>query len=100
MRYFLYISDAKVNMLLPQIPSAIKATISARLGFNVGVLSGELQTERLSLDDRIHRLDAVEQHLLSTQTLGTCDKPDTWIRGEGSAIVAQIFPKDQDAKEI
>lgn len=95
MRYFLYISDAKVNMLLSQIPSETKAVIEAKLGFNIGLLSGDIKTKRTSLEDKVQRLAAVEKHLLSTQVIGSCDKPEAWIRGEGSAIVAQLLPSGE-----
>jgi hypothetical protein len=97
MRYYLYISDAKVDMLLPQVPFATKKAVSAKLGFNVGVLSGELQTQRESLDDRVHRLAAVERYLLDDPNVGTLDHPSAWIRDEGSATVAQLVPYGRES---
>jgi hypothetical protein len=41
MKYYVYISDSKVDMLLPQVPGALKQTIAAKLGFDIKILSGE-----------------------------------------------------------
>jgi hypothetical protein len=51
MRYYQYISDSKVDMLLPQIPLKAKQKITSEIGFDIKILSGKIKTERDSLDD-------------------------------------------------
>jgi hypothetical protein len=80
-RYYLYISDAKVDMLLPQIPGALRRKVSAKFGFDIKVLSGSLETERTTLDDRIARLAAVEEYLLENEPIGSPSQPASWIQG-------------------
>ena len=60
MRFYQYISDSKVDMLLPQIPLKAKQKITAEIGFDIKILTAKLKTERDSLDDRVSRLLVVE----------------------------------------
>jgi hypothetical protein len=79
MRYYQYISDSKVDMLLPQIPLQAKQTITAEIGFDIKILSATLKTERDSLDDRVSRLLVVERYLRETQRIGSLRDPAPWI---------------------
>jgi len=45
MKYFIYISGAKVEMLFEQIPSKRLNKITANLGINLGFLKAEFQSE-------------------------------------------------------
>ena len=94
-RNYLYVSDAKVDAYLPQITAAEKQKVSAKLGFNVGLLSGELRTERMSLDNRIYRLAAVEAEIRRTQTIGSPTSPASWIDGTLSVSPA-VFKSEPD----
>lgn len=71
MRFFSYISDAKVEMLLPQIPAGNKQTIAAELGLNVALLSGRIRAEIESLDNRVARLLAVEKYIRANESIGS-----------------------------
>ena len=79
MKYFVYMSDAKVDMLLPQIPQEVKSKLAAEIGVNVGVLSAKLKSERDTgvKPDRISRLSTVTGFLRSTQNIGTVDESGT-----------------------
>jgi hypothetical protein len=79
MRFFSYISDAKVDMLLPQIPTGKKQSIAAELGFNFGLLSGKIGAQANALDMRVTRLLAVEKHIRFNERLGTPSKPEAWV---------------------
>lgn len=63
MRYYYYIADSKVDMLLPQIPGAPVSEISSDIGFDLKVLKGSIKQKRAIPDDRVSRLQAVEAHL-------------------------------------
>jgi len=89
-RYYLYISDAKVNMLLPQVPGALQRKVSAKFGFDIKVLSGSLETERATLDNRVARLAAVEVYLLENEPIGTPGQPASWIQGTVDAKFLDI----------
>jgi hypothetical protein len=90
MPYYLYISDAKVDMLLPQVPGALKQKVAAKLGFDLKVLAGEIATERNTLDTQIARLQTVESFIRETETLGTPASAESWIAGEEWASTAHI----------
>ena len=89
-RNYLYISDAKVDSYLPQIDNGVKKTIAARLGFDVKILQASVQTEWTSLDNRVRRLEAVEQEILRTKAVGALDGSDPWIEAS-SDVTAAVF---------
>ena len=91
LRYFDYISDSKVDMLLSQMPVATKTKVSAELGFNLTVLTGKIATERnTGLEDRVQRLSAVEKYLLENEEIGTLYQPKSYFVGKGYAIFTAV----------
>ena len=67
-RYYLYISDAKVNMLLPQIPS--EPHMPPRAEPFTGIE-----------DTRIQRLDAVLRYIERSGRIGSIDEPSDYVFG-------------------
>jgi hypothetical protein len=61
--YFTYISDAKVDMILAQIPAVTQENIATKIGFNCGLLSGEVGSEARTLETRVARLRVVEDYV-------------------------------------
>ncbi len=96
MEYYLYASKEKVDMLLPQIPLTEKKKVSSKIGFNLGVLTGEIATERLSLDDRINRVRAVANYINLAATVGDPGSDAPWIKGSMRAYLGH-FPKAKSA---
>jgi hypothetical protein len=84
-RYFTYISDAKVDMILGQIPAGVQEKVSAKLGFDFVVLKGEIGSEAQTLQTRVARLGVLEDHIRSNEPLGSPDAPAKWIAGEAFA---------------
>lgn len=77
MKYFVFVSNTKVDMLLPQIPQEVKSKLAAEVGVNVGILMAKLKSERdrgVKLD-HISRLNAVTKYIRNTQDIGTIDEP-------------------------
>jgi|SRR6185295_3433137 len=93
-KYYLYISDQKVDMLLPQIPTKIKHKLSAEFGVDVGVFKARLQSERIAYEDRVHRLAVVERHIRSGD-LGTLDNPKAWISDTAAASLGNFVENDK-----
>lgn len=79
MKYYIYISDAKVDMLLPQIPHEIKKRIATEFKFDLKVLSTSRKTEIESEDNRITRLEAVIEFIRQYGNIGSVDQPDDYI---------------------
>lgn len=90
LRYYLYISNAKVDMLLPQVPGAMQQKVSTKFGFDIKVLSGSLSAERATLDNRVSRLVAVEEYLIENESVGEPDQRTPWIRGTAEAKFVDI----------
>jgi hypothetical protein len=53
MKYYVYISDAKVDMLLPQIPHDARKKIATEIGIDLKVFQAKRKTEIQEGDDRI-----------------------------------------------
>jgi uncharacterized protein DUF7019 len=81
MRYYMYISNAKVDMLFPQVPGAIQQKIATKFGFDLKFLQGSFGTERSSFDSLVARLEAVEQHLMAGDDVGSPGDLTPWLQG-------------------
>jgi hypothetical protein len=90
MRFFTYISDAKVDMLLPQVPHGVQQKLAAEVGFNFGVVSGKVGAEVQPLESRVARLVVVEQHVRSTEHVEPPGADAKWIGGELSMSSVDI----------
>lgn len=90
-RHYLYISDAKINAWLPQVPEAEKRTITAELGFNLVVLKGKIGTQRDAKTppaNRISKCQVLERFILSKEKVGFPNSGKTWISG---TVQARVF---------
>ena len=81
MKYYVYISDAKVDMLLAQIPHDAKQRLATEFRFDLKLLSAARKTETESEDNRFSRLDAVVTFIREFGNLGTVDAPDEYFEG-------------------
>ena len=79
MKYYIYISDAKVDMLFPQVPHEIKKKVSTELGFDLKLLSAKRKVETESDDNRIARLETVVEFIREYGNLGSGSKPDEYF---------------------
>ena len=79
MKYYLYISDAKVDMLIQQIPHNVKKNIGPELKFDLKILSASRKTEVVSADDRIGRLEAVCEFIQQFGNVGTVEEPQEYL---------------------
>lgn len=79
MKYYVYISDAKVDMLLPQVPHETKKKIASEFGFDFKILKGSRKTETESEESRINRLETVLAFLREYGKVGTVEEPTDFI---------------------
>ena len=79
MKYYLYISDAKIDMLYPQVPHPVKEKVATQFGFDLKFLSASRRTEADREENRISRLEVVTQFIRDFCKLGTLDQPDDYI---------------------
>jgi hypothetical protein len=79
MKYYIYISDAKVNMLLPQIPHDLKKKLATEFKIDLKVLTVSHKIEKEIDDNRIARLEAVCNFIREYGNLGTVDESNEYI---------------------
>lgn len=95
MRNYLYISDAKVDAYLGQMQVPEKRTVAKKIGIDLKVLQASAEIGTASPENRITRLQAVEEQLRSEKSIGPLDSDKPWI--EDTVEVAAAAFKDAPA---
>lgn len=96
-RYFVYISDAKVDMLLQQIDPGALRKRTAEVGFDLKFLKAKRGAETLAGAERTARLERVVRYLTDFGDLGTVAEPGQFFGGMlplrwGPMVGADGFP--------
>jgi hypothetical protein len=81
MKYYIYISDAKVDMLFPQVPHDIKKKVALEFKMDLKLLSASRRTETESENNRIAGLETVADFIREYGNIGTVDKHNEYIGG-------------------
>ncbi|OKI36957.1 hypothetical protein A6A29_41180 [Streptomyces sp. TSRI0281] len=81
MRYYLYVSDSKVEMLLAQIDPKTNRKRSTEVSVNLTVVGGKRVIEETGGDERAARLEQLVRSLEEENELGTVDEPGRFFRG-------------------
>lgn len=79
MRYYVYISDSKLDMLAGQIKKSIVGRIAGELKLDLKVLSVAL-TEKPSDETRYAKLQLVDEFLTTSGGVGSVDSPRSYVR--------------------
>jgi len=87
LRYYYYISDAKVDMLLPQVDPGFGAKRTTEFGVGLNPFSGK--SKREATPDRVVRLERVIRHIDDFCDVGTIDEPGQYFRGRLAMRVHQ-----------
>lgn len=80
LRYYLYISDTKVDMLLQQVDPGFARKRSTEVGVSLKFVSAK-RTVEASASDRVARLERVVRHVDDFCDVGTVDEPGQYFRG-------------------
>ena len=80
-RYFVYISDSKVDMLLQQIDPGATRKRTTSVTVDLKVLKGQRGVETAVGADRTERLERVVRHLTDFGDLGSVDEPGQFFWG-------------------
>ncbi len=80
MRYYVYVSDAKLDMLYGQIPATIRSRLVAELKLDIKIMSVSIR-ERESEATRYAKLDIVEKYLERNVGISSISEPNAWFRG-------------------
>lgn len=79
-KYYVYVSHTKVDMLYAQIPRTFLSGLSAELKVNLGLVSSTLK-QGPEPETTYARLKAVVKYLEETETIGTIDEPAAYFKG-------------------
>lgn len=97
MRYYLYVSDTKVDMLLGQIPVRILDRIATELKVDLKVISATWKNrDSESGGSRYDRLQALDKYLTENEDVGDPLSNSTWIRGTMAMRWASILGTEGD----
>lgn len=80
MRYYVYVSDVKIDMLFAQIPRSLLARVAGDLKLDLKLLSVTLKKETLP-ETRYSKLDVVTQALREAGEIGTIEQPKQYFSG-------------------
>jgi hypothetical protein len=80
-KYYIYVSDAKVEMMISQIDPSFQRKRTAEWTLNFKIFGAKKGTEATPGDNRFARLETVVRYLEDYGDLGTVDQPGQFFRG-------------------
>lgn len=84
MKYYIYISDTKVDMLYPQIPKSILKQIASSLSIDLKLLGAEVTIggkSSQSDETRYSKVQIVSEYIEKHLDVGSIDAPSTYFKG-------------------
>src|SRR5688572_5287702 len=79
MKYYLYVSESKVNMICAQIPQGLLRGLATELKVDLKLLSATVK--RAASPETIYsKLDVVSTYIKQSGRLGTVDTPEFYIK--------------------
>lgn len=92
MRYYLYISDSKIDMLFGQIPQRLRRRLAAELTIDLKLVSATLAPSRTD-ETRYSKTDLVVHYLERHAEVGSVDYPQQYFRGTLPMRWGQATPR-------
>jgi hypothetical protein len=80
-KYYLYVSDTKLDMLYAQIPRPVLERLAVELKVDLKVLGVVLRTNPLEDETRYAKLEVVTKYLEREGYVGTIDEPAEYFKG-------------------
>ncbi len=80
-KYYIYISDTKVEMLFAQIPKKLLYSLSSELEINLGFLKTKF-SEGVPETSKYTKLQIVTEYLKKNNDIGTIGQPKSYFRGQ------------------
>jgi hypothetical protein len=78
MRYYIYVSETKVEQLYAQIPTKLRAKIAAKFTIDLKLIKGEFEG-RQPQESLFSKLDIVRTYLEDEGLIGTADDPKSFF---------------------
>jgi hypothetical protein len=91
MRYYEYLSSAKVDMLYPQINQTSRSA-GGEVGFDLKVIKASRKTDGSKAPTIYEKLTAVEEWIYANEPVGTVDEPEAWIYGRITLAAMIVSP--------
>ena len=99
MKYYIYISDDKIDMLYPQIPKPLLQRIAADLKIDLKLFGAEVSVASKSSpsdETRYDKVRLVSEFIEKHQDVGSIDAPSTYFKGTlfmkyGSPVKVVIY---------
>lgn len=85
MKYYIYISDTKVDMLYPQIPKPLLKKIASSLNIDLKLFGAELSIGAKgnpSNETRYVKVQIVSEYIEKHLDVGSVDAPSTYFKGK------------------
>jgi hypothetical protein len=95
MKYYIYISDTKVDMLFAQIPQSILKKISGELNINLGMVSVSLK-EKQNEQTRFDKVNVVSNYINEHLDVGDVDHPKAYFKETVSTRWGPLFGGDTE----
>jgi hypothetical protein len=77
-KFYLYVSESKIDMLFEQIPRPALRQVAAELKIDIGILSASIVRDKSSAT-RFSKLAIVTRHIQANHNVGTVDAPGEYI---------------------
>jgi hypothetical protein len=81
MKYYLYVSDTKVDMLFDQLSPRLRDKVATELKIDLKFLSTTFAEEPME-KNRYRKLEIVSKYIQKNELVGTIDSPDVYFKGE------------------
>jgi hypothetical protein len=92
MKYFVYVSKSKVEMLFPQIPKTTVKKVEKKIEVNLKLLN--ISFAEKNFDETLYsKLNAVVEYLNDSGSVGTISKPNEYFYGKIFLQWTEIYPK-------
>jgi hypothetical protein len=79
-RYYLYVSDAKLEMLYAQMPARLRDKIATELKVDLKVIGATVSTKDRP-ETRYSKLDLVREYLTTHTQIGSVSNPESYFAG-------------------
>ncbi len=89
MKYYLYLSQSKIEMLFPQIPNSEKERIATELKLDLKIFSVSFK-DQIEKDTLFSMMKIVENYIAKKEDIGSIDYPGSYFKGE-SLMTYGIF---------
>jgi hypothetical protein len=80
MKYYVYVSESKVEMVYAQIPANLREKIASELKIDLKVISATFKADA-NESTKFSKLKLVTEYIERHEAVGTVDKPESYFKG-------------------